>query len=98
MPAPLQLTLSPADHACLDQMSRTDPLPYLRERATALLEIAEAHASGREVALHGLLRTRQPDTIYAWVHRFQAQGVKGLTILPGRGRKPAFSPCAPHRR
>jgi transposase len=44
------------------------------------------------VARTGLLRPRQPDTVYAWLDRYRAEGIAGLTIRPGRGRKPAFSP------
>jgi transposase len=43
------------------------------------------------VARQGLLRQRKPDTIYDWLNRFHDEGVAGLSIRPGRGRKPAFS-------
>ncbi len=46
----------------------------------------------RDVAQTGLLRPRQPDTVYDWLDRYRAAGVAGVTIRPGRGRKPAFSP------
>jgi hypothetical protein len=46
------------------------------------------------VARQGLLRPRDPDTVYAWLDRYQATGVEGLKVHPGRGRKPAFSPSA----
>lgn len=64
---------------------------YLRERASALLKIGSG-ASPHQVALHGLLKPRDPDTIYDWMDRFDAEGIAGLGIKPGRGRKPAFSP------
>jgi len=67
------------------------PLPYVRERAAALLKMADEQ-SGRQVALHGLLKKRYPDTVYDWVKRFKAEGMPGLLVKPGRGRKPAFSP------
>jgi hypothetical protein len=70
------------------------PQPYLRERAAALLKI-EAGRTAAWVARYGLLRVRKPDTVYAWMDRFLLEGVAGLRILPGRGRKPAFSPLAP---
>ena len=47
------------------------------------------------VARTGLLRPRQPDTVYRWFHRYQQEGVAGLADRPGRGRKPAFSPHHP---
>lgn len=65
--------------------------PYLRERAAALLKIA-AGQSGLQVATTGLLKPRDPDTIYEWVERYRTDGVAGLTIRSGRGRKPAFFP------
>jgi len=43
-----------------------------------------------QVALNGLLRPRDPDTIYTWVRRYQAEGFQGLVIKPGQGRKPAI--------
>jgi hypothetical protein len=68
---------------------------YLRERAAALLKIADGLAASF-VARQGLLRSRKPDTVYAWLDRFQASGVDGLLVRPGRGRKPAFSPSPYH--
>ena len=73
------------------------PQPYLRERAAALLQVADGLPAAA-VARRGLLRRRKPDTVYAWLDRFAAEGVAGLVIRKGRGRKPAFSPCARRRR
>ena len=42
---------------------------YLRERATAMLKIAEGF-SPHEVAHRGLLKKRGPDTVYAWLCRY----------------------------
>jgi len=69
---------------------------YLRERAAAILKVAQG-IPGAAVAQFGLLRPRRPDTLYGWLNRFEAEGIAGLTIKPGRGRKPAFSPSAPER-
>lgn len=52
--------------------------PYQRERAAALLKIA-AGMSPHAVALTGLLRQRDPDTVYGWVHAFDADGIKSLS-------------------
>ena len=65
--------------------------PYLRERSAALLKIADGMPAAL-VARQGLLRPRDPDTVYAWLDRYQAAGWEGLKVYPGRGRKPAFSP------
>lgn len=65
--------------------------PYMREKAGALLKIATGQ-SPHAVALHGLLKQRDPDAIYGWLDRYEAEGVEGLLVKEGRGRKPAFSP------
>ncbi len=94
MPQPLTLILKPDERQTLELMRDTDPHPYLRERAAALLKIADLGRpqTARQVALQGLLRRHQPDTVYGWIKRFRTEGLAGLHIKPGRGRKPAFSP------
>ena len=91
MPRPLQLVLRIAERRELERVRDHDPEPYLREKAAALLKIAGGQ-SGRDVALHGLLKHRRPDTVYDWVRRYRAAGIAGLRVQPGRGRKPAFFP------
>jgi hypothetical protein len=54
-----------------------DPRPYVRERCAALVKIA-AGLAPHAVARHGLLRPRDPDTVYAWLDRYQADGLAGL--------------------
>ncbi len=54
-----------------------DPRPHIRERCGALLKIAQGH-SPHFVALHGLLKKRDPDTLYNWLEIYQMEGVKGL--------------------
>jgi hypothetical protein len=68
--------------------------PYLRERAAAILKVAQGIPAS-VVAREGLLRPRDPDSVLSWLGRFEDEGVKGLLIRKGRGRKPAFSPSAP---
>lgn len=91
MPKPLRLTLTSEQCEELEQVRDHHEHPYLRERAGALLKLA-AGRSGLQVAQHGLLKARDPDTVYSWYHRYQAEGLAGLFIRPGRGRKPAFFP------
>jgi len=89
------ISLTPEQRQALERCRDTSPKPYQRERAAALLKIA-AGTSATAVARRGLLRPRRPETVYDWVQRFAAHGVAGLlTLRPGRGRKPAFSPSAP---
>lgn len=91
MTNPIKLELNESQVGELEQIRDHHQKPYLRERAAALLKVAHGH-SGREVALNGLHKERDPDTIYSWVRRYQAEGIGGLIIRHGRGRKAAFSP------
>jgi transposase len=87
----LQLELDESQRRELEEMRDHHPRPYLREQAAALIKIADG-VSGRRVALVGLLKPRDPDAIYRWVHRYQEGGASNLRVKRGRGRKPAFSP------
>lgn len=91
MPKLIHIELSEAERIELQKIRDTHPKAYLRERASAILKIA-AGQSPRQVALHGLLKPRWPDAVYRWVKKYQADGVAGLEIKPGRGRKASFSP------
>jgi transposase len=66
---------------------------YMRERAAAILKVASG-LSMLQVALYGLLKPRRYETISEWISRYEHGGVPGLQVQTGRGRKPAFSPCA----
>ena len=50
---------------------------YIRERCAALLKIAGGQ-SPHWVGLHGLLKPRDPDTIYSWLNIYEAEGLGGL--------------------
>ena len=89
MAQPRTLTLTPEQRAYLEQVRDRDKRPYLRERAAALLKIADG-ASALQVARTGLLKPRKPDTLYRWLNGFQEQG-RLLPRPPCRGR---FSPRA----
>lgn len=96
MPKPLTIELTSEQRRELEYVRDHHEKAYVRERAAAILKISSGK-SGREVALDGLLKRRDPDSVYGWFHRFEAEGLNGLLIRPGRGRKPAFSPSAPER-
>ena len=51
--------------------------PQVRERCAAMLKIAEGH-SPHWVAKHGLLKERDPDTVYGWLNNYQTAGVSSL--------------------
>ncbi len=77
--------------AALTRLRDTSVKPYLRERASAILKIADG-LSAKVVARERLLRARRPETVCDWLDRFQAGGLSQLGIKAGRGRKPVFSP------
>lgn len=54
-----------------------DPRPYVRERTAAILKVAAGHTP-HWVAKNGLLRPRDPDTVYRWLAIFKAEGLHGL--------------------
>ena len=86
-----KLELSAEARAELKEIRDHDRLSYMRERAAAMIKIADGQ-SPHAVARHGLLKARDPDTVYTWLGRYQAEGIDGLRIRAGRGRKPSFSP------
>lgn len=51
--------------------------PYVRERCAALLKIADGQAA-YSVARQGLLKERDPDTLYHWLALYQRDGLTGL--------------------
>jgi len=67
---------------------------YLRERAAAILKVG-AGQTITEVAAQGLLKSRKHETLRDWLKRYLEEGLKGLKIKTGRGRKAAFSPQKP---
>jgi Winged helix-turn helix len=85
------LVLTDDDRQALVRRRDTARKPFERERAAALLKVADG-LSVAQVAREGLLRPRTPATVYRWVRRFRQEGLVSLSIRPGRGRKPAFSP------
>jgi hypothetical protein len=91
MAQPFQLALTDAERAELTDARDHHAKPYVRERAAALLKVSSGK-SMRQVALYGLLRPHDPDTLRVWIRRYRQQGLAGLLIRSGRGRKPAFSP------
>ena len=91
MRTPQRLELSAQQQAELEDLRDHSPLPYLRERAAAVLKVG-AGSPPLQVAASGLLKRRDPDTMYRWLGRYRREGMVGLRIRAGRGRKPAFSP------
>jgi hypothetical protein len=86
-----RLELDEEARRTLEEMRDHHPKFYLRQRAAALLKIADG-ASANWVAAHGLHKWVDVDAVYGWLDRYLAYGLCGLYIRPGRGRKAAFSP------
>lgn len=97
MPKALTLSLSAPQKQQLTSYRDRHPKPYVRERAAALLHVAEG-CQVQEVAATKLFKAREPETVAVWLHQYEKDGLDGLLIKAGRGRKPAFSPSARPRR
>ncbi len=78
------LTLTEDQRQELLQLRDHDPRPDVRERGAALLKIAEGQ-SPHAVACGGLLKSRDPDTVYAWMNRYQTSGTAGVIAHPQGG-------------
>jgi hypothetical protein len=63
-----------------------EPRPYVRERCGAILKIAEG-APPHAVARQGLLKARDPDTLYGWLQVYEEEGVAGLVAHQHGGNR-----------
>ncbi len=91
MPGAYQLSLGEAERVTLEEMSKHHPKGYMRERASAVLKVANG-LSIRQVAEIGCLKRREWETVAKWVKDYEQKGLRGLYIRAGRGRKGAFPP------
>ena len=87
------LSLTEDQRQALADRRDHDSRPYVRERCAALLKVADGQAP-YAVARHGLLRPRDPDTVYHWLALYQSEGLDGLIDHPHGGdhRRP-FQPA-----
>lgn len=83
---PRTLILTDNDRLSLENLRDHDPRAYLRERAAALLKIHQGHTA-HAVALRGLLKRRDPDTVYSWLDHYQQAGLTGLVQKSRRKRR-----------
>ncbi len=93
MAKPLSLSLTDTQRRELEVARDTHAKAHLREKAAALLKIADGQAAN-QVAKNGLLKARAPRTLSRWLRRYQKGGLAGLLVAKGRGRKPAYFPQA----
>lgn len=87
----IEVQLNDEQVAELSQVRDRHAKAYLRERAAGVLKVAEGQ-SVRQVALHGLLKPHEPETLSKWIEQYLADGLAGWTVKSGRGRKAGFSP------
>lgn len=80
-----ELNLTPERRCELEDRRDHDRRPYMRERAAALLKIADGMAPFA-VARVGLLKPRQPDTLYRWLNAYERDGLAALVAKP-RGHR-----------
>ncbi len=63
----------------------------VRVKAAGILKVAHG-SSVRQVAQGGLLKPVRQETVSEWIERYLTEGLDGLLVRAGRGRKPAFFP------
>ena len=89
MPKRLIPKLSDDEFKQLTETLHHSPKPYLRERAGAILKLANSETAS-SITASGLLRKGYPETVSRFI-AFKQLASNGLEIKAGRGRKPAFS-------
>jgi transposase len=93
MPGPRKVLLTEQQQKELVKTRDHSLVPYMREKAAAILKVAEGKSMS-QVGEQGLLRKVRRHAISEWIDRYEREGLVGLCVRPGRGRKPAFSPSA----
>ena len=73
------LRLKTREQRELEHYRDHDARPYVRERCSALLKIAAGEAP-HAVARQGVLKPRDPDTLYGWLAVYEEEGVAGLLV------------------
>ena len=71
------LRLKTREQRELEHYRDHDARPYVRERCSAVLKIA-AGETPHAVARQGVLKPRDPDTLYGWLQVYEEEGVAGL--------------------
>lgn len=86
----LTLEITAEERSDLEKAFRRHPKPHGRERAYALMKVADGLEIQQVAAL--LPRNRQSRTVSGWVHRYKSEGITSLNNRQGSGRPAAFSP------
>src|SRR5437667_6147241 len=61
----------------LERTRDRDKRAYMREYASTLLKIADGQ-SANHIAQFGLIKARDPDTVYRWLSKYKAGGLPAL--------------------
>ena len=77
MPLRRTLALTDSERQALEDYRDHHPQPYVRERCAALLKIADGQAP-HAVARSGLLKPRDPDTVYSWLDWYERYGLRSV--------------------
>ena len=80
------LRLKTREQRELEHYRNHDARPYVRERCSALLRIA-AGEPPHAVARQGVLKPRDPDTLYGWLQVYEEEGVGGLVAHQHGGER-----------
>jgi hypothetical protein len=80
------LRLKTREQQELEHYRDHDARPYVRERCGALLKIAGGETP-HAVARQGLLKPRDPDTLYGWLQVYEDEGVAGLVAHQHGGER-----------
>jgi hypothetical protein len=83
------LRLTNEQEQALVQLRDQTKQEYVRERCAALLKIAEGQTA-HWVARHGLLKPRDPDTVYNWLNIYEAEGIAGLQTHQQGGHRRGY--------
>lgn len=89
MPTRRTLELTDTQRVELEHARDHDPRPYVRERCAALLKIASG-LSPHAVARSGLLKPRDPDTIYEWLNWYERLGFRSVEWFQQGGDRRGF--------
>src|SRR5215831_9232170 len=71
------LRLKTREQRELEHYRDHDARPYVRERCSAVLRIATGETP-HAVARQGVLKPRDPDTLYGWLQVYEEEGGTGL--------------------
>jgi len=81
------ISLSDSDRSLLEKGYKQGNSHIFRRKSQAIL-FSDKGQSVAEIARFYSVRTR---TVYTWFNEWEKDGIQGLKLKPGRGRKPKLS-------